>query len=278
MLGNLKVLSLVAAGAALTAAAPTTGKWFDHVMLIQFENHSDKEVIKDPNFDKYRQKGRSLDNYFAVAHPSQPNYIAQIGGDTLGVTGDGTFNLAQKSLVDLLEAKDISWKGYMEDYPGNCFAGNQDRYVRKHNPFISFDLVRNNATRCAKIVASTQLDTDMKNGGFPQFSFFSPNLDNDAHDTTIAYGGKWLDTFLTARLSQFPANSLIVVSWDEDDYTEANQILVFLLDPKGTLFTVGSKDTTPYNHYSFLATVEQNWNLGNLGRKDATATVFNFKA
>ncbi len=35
----------------------------------------------------------------------------------------------------------------------------------------------------------------------------------------MAYAGKWLDSFLTPRLSKFPPKTLIVVSWDEDDYT-----------------------------------------------------------
>jgi acid phosphatase len=38
----------------------------------------------------------------------------------------------------------------------------------------------------------------------------------------------------------------------------------------------GSTDNNHYNHYSLLATVEQNWGLPNLGRGDATATVFAF--
>ncbi len=35
----------------------------------------------------------------------------------------------------------------------------------------------------------------------------------------MAYAGKWLDTFMTARLSKFPPKTLIVLSWDEDDHT-----------------------------------------------------------
>ena len=38
----------------------------------------------------------------------------------------------------------------------------------------------------------------------------------------------------------------------------------------------GSKDNNPYTHYSLLATVEQNWGLPNLGRNDATASVYQF--
>ena len=34
-------------------------------------------------------------------------------------------------------------------------------YYRKHNPLVSFNNVRNNPARCAKIVNSAQLDKDL---------------------------------------------------------------------------------------------------------------------
>ena len=57
---------------------------------------------------------------------------------------------------------------------------------------------------------------------------------------SVAYAGTWLNKFLTARLDKFPASTLIVITWDEDDYTEDNQILVSLLDPNGDIFAAGA--------------------------------------
>jgi hypothetical protein len=37
---------------ATVATAGATGKWFDHIFIIQFENHSENEVLADPNFSK----------------------------------------------------------------------------------------------------------------------------------------------------------------------------------------------------------------------------------
>jgi hypothetical protein len=65
--------------------------------------------------------------------PLQPNYIALIGGSPDGCTSDSNINLgtSYKSVVDLLEAKGISWKSYQEDYPGNCVTGaTYGRYAR----------------------------------------------------------------------------------------------------------------------------------------------------
>ena len=76
-------VSLLLCGAAQLKA----GKWFDRIVILQvladlfvenshskFENHSEKEVLADPNFSKYAAAGRAMLNYFAVTHPSQPNY------------------------------------------------------------------------------------------------------------------------------------------------------------------------------------------------------------
>ena len=180
-------------------------------------------------------------------------------------------------MFDLFEDGGVSYKGYMEAYPGGCRADSSiGTYYRKHNPLISFDNIRNNASRCAKIVNSIELDWDLGNNTLPNYAYFTPDINNDGHNTNVAYAGKWLNSFLTPRLDKFPVGTLIVLSWDEDDYTERNQILVSLLDPHGSIFTAGSKDNRPYNHYSLLATVETNWGLPSLGREDEHASVFVF--
>jgi len=272
----LPLFSLVAV--AVLALPP--GKHFERIIIIQFENHAEDEVIRDPNFAKYTKMGRGCLNYFAVTHPSQPNYWAQVAGDYFLIHSDSNFDLDRSNLADLMDAKGVTWKTYQEDYPGNCRPDEViGRYARKHNPFISFNNIRNNKTRCANIVNSGDFDSDLKAGKLPQYSYYTPNLDNDAHDTNITFAGKWLDGFLAPRLGNIPPGTLMVVTWDEDDFTEGNKILSFFLDfPTGSMFASGSSDKTKYNHYSLLASVEDNWSLGNLGRNDKGATVFNFKA
>ena len=48
----------------------------------------------------------------------------------------------------------------------------------KHNPFISFPSITNNATRCAKIVNADQLDTDIANNAVPQVQLTKKSLVN----------------------------------------------------------------------------------------------------
>ena len=190
------------------------------------------------------------------------------------VFSDGVYNWNKTNLVDLMEAKSVSWKAYMEDLPYECYAGgSKGHYYRKHNPFVSFDNIRNNATRCAKIVNAKQLDQDLAAGTLPQYSYYTPNINNDGHDTGLAFAGKFLDSFFSQRLAKFPPGTLIFITWDEDDYLTNNQISSIAI---GDMIKPGTEDNTQYNHFSLLRTIEDNWLLGDLGRYDATTNSFQF--
>ncbi|KAF9343132.1 hypothetical protein BGX26_006217 [Mortierella sp. AD094] len=277
-----KFTSLALTGAiavAVTGAQALKGKAFDHDYALAYS---------DSSFQSLMSNGILLDNYHGLAHPSQPNYIATIGGDNFGITDDSTRSLGSSysTIVDLLEAKQLTWKTYQENIPSVCYTGKSSNslYYRKHNPFISFDSIAKNAARCKNIVPETQLSTDLKNGALPNYVFYTPNIKNDGHDTTVAYTGKWLAGFLNPLLQnpKFSNNTLVVVTFDEaEDYAdETNHILALLLGDsvKSHKNTV---DRTFYTHYSLISTLESNWGLGNLGRNDVNkqlSNVFNFVA
>jgi acid phosphatase len=223
-----------------------------------------------------------------VCHPSQPNYFAAIAGDYFDYDDDSSHNLSTsyKTVVDLLEAEGLTWRTYQENMPSVCYTGSSSRslYYRKHNPFISFDLISKDANRCKNVVPSTQLQADLDAGYLPNYSFYTPNIKNDGHDTTVDFASKWFSGFLAPLLANptFNNNTLVVLTFDEaDDYTdETNHILGMLLgdavkDIKNTV------DSTFYTHYSLISTVTSNWGLGNLGRNDINkplSNVFSFVA
>ncbi len=90
-------------------------KAFDRIFIIIFENEHRTTVMANDYMKGLAARGINLSNYFGVAHPSQPNYVAAIAGLPL-VDGDKCpSNLPQTNLVDLLEAKGVSWKAYMEN-------------------------------------------------------------------------------------------------------------------------------------------------------------------
>lgn len=136
-------------------------------------------------FKYIASQGILLTNYLAITHPSQPNYVASVGGSTHGITSDnfGRIDSSVSTIFDLLEAKGISWSEYEEDSPYSGFEGNwvnqrtgANDYVRKHNPLISYDSVTNSVDRLAKIKNFTMFDSDLKNNKLPQWMFITPNM------------------------------------------------------------------------------------------------------
>ncbi|KAJ3415188.1 hypothetical protein HDV05_005468 [Chytridiales sp. JEL 0842] len=279
-LTDLIITTLVAFSAAAVPrtafALPTniTASCFSakNVMTIIFENQDYSKVMRDRYFGTtLPAKGFLLTNI-------QPNYIAMTAGDTLGVTGSEEYNLNSTSIVDLLEEKGLSWKAYQQDYPGSCFTELQYKgYFRKHNPLISFTSVSENPERCSKIVNASELDVDARNGNLPNYMFYTPNNDNNSHDTTIAYASRWLKSFLEPKLVE-PAykDTLFVVMYDESLSDTPNSIYTVLLG-KGILGP-NQRNNTKFTHYSYLAMIEKNFGLGNLGRNDAVATPIPLRA
>src|SRR5262245_6572646 len=118
---------------------------FDRIFIIVLENELESTVRLDPFMLELESKGVRLSDYHGVAHPSQPNYLALTAG--LPIVADDTCqDIEQRNLVDLLESKGITWKAYMENLPEDqksICVSDDGLYFRKHNPFVSFNNIRN---------------------------------------------------------------------------------------------------------------------------------------
>jgi len=75
------------------AYARSAGAQFKKVFVVIFENEDAEKVESCPFFHSLMERGAYLSNFHAEAHPSQPNYIALVSGDTQGVTGDSNVDL-----------------------------------------------------------------------------------------------------------------------------------------------------------------------------------------
>ena len=79
---------VAAARATALTSSPTShvaGKAFDRFVTIWLENTDYTMASGDPNLAYLAKKGILLSNYFAVTHPSQPNYVASFSGDNYGM-------------------------------------------------------------------------------------------------------------------------------------------------------------------------------------------------
>lgn len=182
--------------------------------------------------------------------------------------------------------------------------GNQDAwyYLSRHNPFISFPRITR-SRKLDNVVDASELAGDIFNGRLPNFSWYTPDRYNDGHGlppgqnttanendpTNAARVGNisaWFEQFLNLYpiisdgeiQSVFPPRTLMVFTFDEDGpYTEENQIYTLLLG-QDVLDNISSPQTGYYNHYNLLRTIEDNFNLGTLGRNDESSEPYSFFA
>lgn len=251
---------------------------FEHIVLIMFENKEFGKVIGNPSmptFNKLAREYTLLTQHYAIRHPSLPNYIALIGGDTFGIDSDcKDCFINAPSLPDLIEESGRTWRTYQEDMPDPCFLGDKGDYVQKHNPFVYFDPIRLDLERCKRsVVPLTELQTDIAANALPNFLFIKPNLCNDGHDCKLDVVDAWLTNLLatlTPALDGTGEPYLIVMMFEEGqgDHTccglpdGGGRVAVVLDSP---LVKNGFEDPTPYTHYSLLKTISAAWGLKYLG-------------
>ncbi|KIJ37533.1 hypothetical protein M422DRAFT_211275 [Sphaerobolus stellatus SS14] len=280
-----------------TLSKPTIvpGKQFDRFIQIWLENTDFDTANSSATFRTLSSQGITLTSYYALTHPSEPNYVASVGGDFFGMHDDDLYNIPANisTIVDLLEDKNISWASYQESMPSDGFGGfnfSQPNYlnssappyvyyVRKHNPLIIFDSVANVPARAALQRNFNDFAADVNASAIPQWLFVTPNLVNDAHDTTIDFASQWLEFWLMPLLADQRFNdnrTLILLTFDENEtQTVNNRIFSVLLGGAVPQAMRGTEDSTYYTHYSSLSTVQANWGLGSLGRGDTNKTMSN---
>ncbi|MFB7668782.1 alkaline phosphatase family protein [Kitasatospora sp. NPDC056138] len=258
--------SSAVAAAATAGTVPTPA----HIVVVMEENHSFDDVIGDtsdaPYINSLASQGALMTSSFGVTHPSEPNYMALFGGSTFGLSSDACpVNEGSKAnLGSELLASGRTFKGYSEGLPKtgstSCTSGS---YARKHSPWVNFSNVP-----AADSLPFSSFPTDYSK--LPTVSFVIPNLDDDMHDGTIADGDSWLQDNLAGYATWAQQNnSLLVVTWDEDDYTESNQIPTLFF---GAHVRPGQYSET-INHYNVLATLEKMYGLAPVGQSASAAPI-----
>jgi hypothetical protein len=255
-----------------SAADAFTRAPFQKVFIVVLENTAYEDALAQPFLRALATNGALLTNFFAETHPSFPNYVALTAGSTYGLTSNTQITLDVPHIGDLLERAGRTWKTYAEGYPGDCFLGpSSGAYVRRHVPFLSFQNVQTDPARCARIVDASALAGDIENGTLPDYGLYIPDLNNDGHDTGVAFADQWLARTFGAWLadSRFMDGRLFVVTFDESSASSLNHIYTVLYGPG---VRAGSTSASPHDHYSLLRTVEDMLGLGTLGQQDAAAS------
>lgn len=245
-----------------------------HVVIVVEENRPEGKIIgskSTPFINALAANGANMAQSFAETHPSEPNYLALFAGSTLGVTKDvcpvnagNTPNLASELL-----AAGYTFVGYSEGLPAIgspvCSAG---KYARKHVPWANFS----NVPPANSVPFSA---FPMGNyASLPTVSFVIPNNDDNMHDGSIAAADAWLNRQLSGYANWAIANnSLLIVTWDEDDNSSRNQIPTVIY---GAHVVPGTYNEQ-ISHYNVLSTLEQMYGLpktGNAANAPAISTIW----
>ena len=223
-------------------------------------------------------------HYTGVGHPSEPNYVALFGGSTFGYTADGycCFQLNSPNLVDRLEAAGLTWKAFAEDSSGSGTCGFMPPRSGDHYPFIDFSDMKTSA-RCANMLATTSpLDLEfvatLNGATLPNYVWLTPNDCDNMHSCSVATGDAYLATLVPLILSSrmfTTQNAALFIVFDEgNDFcpTGNSSSDCVVAEWSGPAVKKAYSSTTSYNHYSYLSTLEAEWNLASLTPNDASAT------
>ncbi|HWJ08512.1 MAG TPA: alkaline phosphatase family protein [Nocardioides sp.] len=260
-----------AAAQQVVATAPAPVR---HVFVINLENKGYDQTFGPGSPAPYlsgtlRDKGQLLTQYYGIGHNSLTNYIAEVSGqgpdsETQGdcqvysdfvqvgtvapdqAVGNGcVYPAGVTTVVDQLQAKGLTWRGYMEDMGTPCRhpeigavddtqkAEVGDQYAVRHNPFVYFHSIIDSPVCAQSVVDLSELTRDLGSASTtPNLSFITPNLCNDAHDAPCVDGrpgglvtaDQWLSTWVPKILASpaFKKDGLLVVTFDEADVADTS--------------------------------------------------------
>lgn len=248
-----------AAAPASTAALPRP----QHVVVVVEENHPYQDIIGStaaPYLNSLADQGASFTESYAVAHPSEPNYLALFSGSTQGLTDDSCpHTFSGPTLGSELLAAGHTFAGYAESMPTTGYTGcASGDYARKHNPWVDFPDIPTADNRAWTAFPTTPAGY----AALPTLSFVIPNLQDDMHNGTVRQGDDWLRTHLSDYAAWAKTHhSLLMVTWDEDDNGASNHIPTLVV---GANVHPG-RTTEPLDHFRLLRTLEAFYALPPVG-------------
>jgi len=289
---------------AVAQSAPA-GSYFDHVVIILMENEGVYDICLSspppcstsgpaPYMASLANTYGIGSQYLSIINTSQPNYVALIGGSTLGCTSSGCPTITAPNLVDRFEAAGLSWKGYFENQnvAAGCDTSSHEPYEPIHNPFIPFQDITSNTARCNQLVLANPstcgvtdcvLINDLNSASAPNFMWLTPNDCNDMRgasricSASISLGDNYLKSLVPNILNSNTfktGRSALFITFDEGNgYCPLNgssESCVYSVWA-GPAAKTSFGTSKLYNHYSFPKTVEANWNLASLSTGDGSA-------
>ncbi|MBI5437857.1 MAG: acid phosphatase [Nitrosomonadales bacterium] len=255
----LALLALSLSSAAYAGKLPRP----DHVVVVIEENRGYSQIMNMRNSNSYinalARRGALFAQSYGVAYPSQPNYLALFSGSTQGITRNScphTFDSG--NLASSLLGAGLSFASFSESLPATgdliCASG---AYQRKHNPVANWQGASLPAEMNRRFA-----DFPKEFSSLPTVSFVIPDQNNNMHDGNFETADEWLKKHIDPYVDwAMKHNSLLILTWDEDDGRDDNRIVTILV---GQMVKTGSSDQR-INHYSVLRTLLDFYDLPVIG-------------
>jgi phosphatidylinositol-3-phosphatase len=264
------VLAAAAAGTAARsrparAAAPS--RWWSSLVWAVFENRRFAEVSGLASHRRLAREGAVLDRYFAVSHPSGPNYRAMASGEVWGTAE--VIDTFHPTVASAGAAAAPPVPAYVYHLAGTI--------ARKHNPLVDL-----HAPIARTGVGLDALRADLGGGpaGLPDrcLVYVGWDDDNDMHNghpqRADANLNALLDTLAAAPWfttpdadGRYPA---FFFCYDEDDFNGDNRVFAAFW---GRGVRRGAASAIRHSHYGFCRTMSDNWSLPALGRAAREAPI-----
>jgi len=302
--------------APLTVPTSNVGH-IDHVQLIYMENKGVGDIIGSPNAPYINSLINTQDyvsNYYALGHPSDPNYIRIMGGSDFGIAYNPASNVINApSLMQEMDQKGITWVGYAQGMPFPGATVSSGNYATDALPFLEFSYVFNNTPAYLQthLLPLTQLSTDLANPNTaPNFAWIAADEANNMegpintpagvarflvsqltnHQYNVAAG----DAFVQQEVQTIEASptwnssqsDVIYITMDEDSNNlslgfgnEGNHVVMIAI-PNQAAINAGMQpgpfvDPNYANQYGLMATIEGNLGLAPLTANDMYAQPMN---
>jgi phosphatidylinositol-3-phosphatase len=263
-----------------------------HVILIMMENKGDANIVgsSSAKYENYLIKNYAFaKDYFALSTSGLHDYIGITDGST-AITNfspecaPSSCYTTNTNIFSLLQSHGLTWKGYAESMPSNCYTSAYGKLPNEYWPWhtaipyytdLSSYCSHNDVPLGNVTLQTGNFFNDLKSNNLPNFSMVSPNVCDDMHtcptgENAIAMGDKWLHAFVGDIISSSSFSSTVILITFDNGPSLSKPIPMIIVGPS-TLVNHG-QFTQMFSHYSTLATIEDIFNLGNLGRGDATAT------
>lgn len=238
------------------------------------ENRSSTQVLgpggQAPRLASYARRCGVANAYYAITHPSLPNYLAAVSGSTGGVTSDCSPSSCPQSRPTIfaqLSQRGLQWRSLAESMQKPCDRASYGRYAARHNPAVYFPAIRDHCVQWDLPMggASGRFAAMLQQQSLSPFTFVTPDLCDDGHDCSTASADSWLGTWLdriVASPTYAAGHTAVFVTWDEGLDGSTNQVAALLVAPS---VRPGTRSSTRYSHYSLLRTTEELLGLPLLG-------------